>query len=93
MHLLEIGRALYFQSHVPAILWGECLLTVAHLINRMSLSPIKFLTPCEAVYGHKADLSYLRVFGCLCFASTSKVHRSKFDPRALSCILLSYPPD
>lgn len=39
-HLLETGRDLYFQSNVPAYLWGECLLSACHLINRMPLSSL-----------------------------------------------------
>ncbi|XP_021756062.1 uncharacterized protein LOC110721222 [Chenopodium quinoa] len=46
-HLLEIARALYFQSNVPEFLWGECLLAATHLINRMPLSSIGFLSPYE----------------------------------------------
>ena len=91
MHLLETARSLLFQSHVSTNLWGE--LTAAHLINRMPLSTIKFCTPYEVLHGFKPDLNYLRVFGCLCFASTSKVHRSKFDPRVASCVFLGYPTE
>lgn len=89
-HLLKTTRALLFQSHVPISLWGECLLAATHLINRMPLSSIKFSTPYEKVFGHSSDLAHLR---CLCFVSSLKTHRSKFDPRATACIFLGYPPD
>ena len=90
-HLLETARALFFQSRVPTRFWGECLLCATHLINRMTLSSVNFQSPYELLYGHKPSLTHLKVFGCLCYVSTIKAHRSKFEPRALSCIFLGYP--
>ena len=90
-HLLETAGSLYFQSNVPEKFWGECLLSACHLINRIRLSSIAFISPYEKLFGKKPSLEHLRVFGCLCFVSTLRSHRRKFDQRATNCVFLGYP--
>ena len=48
------------------------------------------MTPFEAWYGHKPDVSHLRVFGCLVYAHIEKDERSMLDSMARKCILLGY---
>ena len=76
--LLDVARALRFQSHLPLSFWGECVLTAAFLINKLPTPLLGLKSPHEILFGKVPSYSSLRVFGCLCFAKNMNI-KHKFD--------------
>ncbi|XP_021726147.1 uncharacterized protein LOC110693298 [Chenopodium quinoa] len=75
-HLLETTRALYIQSKVPQKYWGECVLTAAHIINRMPLSVLHNFSPYQKLFDRPPDISHFRSFGCLYCTEGYPVHKT-----------------
>ncbi|KAK1411971.1 hypothetical protein QVD17_32863 [Tagetes erecta] len=88
-HLLNTARSLMFQGGLPISMWTESVLTAAYLINRTPSSVLNGRTPYELLFGSKPSLKHLRNFGCLVF-STNLNPKSKFEKRAIKCVLLGY---
>ncbi|CAL1397253.1 unnamed protein product [Linum trigynum] len=91
-HILAIARALMFQSNLPTDFWGDCVKHAVYLINSVPTTVLNNLTPYEKLHNKPPDLTELRVFGCLCFASTITSHRTKFDPRARKGVFIGFTP-
>ncbi|CAH9133273.1 unnamed protein product [Cuscuta epithymum] len=89
-HILEVARALRFQSGLPIDFWGECILTAVYIINRLPSPIISNKSPCEMLFGKIPSYEHLRVFGCLVYAHDNK-RKDKFGERGSPCIFLGYP--
>ncbi|CAH9108163.1 unnamed protein product, partial [Cuscuta europaea] len=79
-HILEVARALRFQSGLPINFWGECVLTAVYIINRLPSPVILNKSPFEMLFGKVPSYDHLRVFGCLAYGHDNK-RKDKFSER------------
>ena len=96
--LLEVTRAFVLSSHVLKNFWGEVVLTVAYLINRMFSHVLSFQTLCKVFlksYPKTELISTIppKVFRCSTFVHIPQQHQSKLDPKVTKCTLLGYFPN
>jgi transposase InsO family protein len=89
--LIERTRTLLVESQLPISLWAEAVSTVNYLRN-ISPSTGRDITPFEAFYGNKPDVSALRVFGCVAYALTPKELRQKLEPTSQRGRMVGYEP-
>jgi transposase InsO family protein len=65
-HLLNVARALRFQANLPLYFWGESVLSVVHIINRIPTPNLSNKIPYECLFFTPPSFSHLRVIGRLC---------------------------
>lgn len=90
--MLEVARALTFQSGLHLSFWGESVLTAAFIFNRLPSSCLNNKCPYELLYNKSVDYSQLKAFGCLAFSMNPMHITDKFKPRGVPCIFVGYPP-
>ena len=89
-HILNISKSLMFQSKLPKKFWSYAVLHAVFLLNRIPTKILKKRSSHEVLYGQISDLSHLKLFVCLSYASTLPINRNKLDPRAKKCAFLGY---
>ena len=70
--------------------WADAISMTAHLINRGPLIPLEYRLPDECWTGRKVDLSYLKIFGCLCYFLVESNSRDKLDAKSKKCYFIGY---
>jgi len=89
-HILNIVRALLFQSNLPKQFWSYAAIHAVLIMNRVTSPIIDNNTPYFLLHKQTPDLNQLKVFGSLVFSSTLQANRNKLASRARKCAFLGY---
>jgi hypothetical protein len=81
--------ALLKQREMPAVFWGEAVVTAAYILNCSPTMALNGRMLYEAWHGCKPAISHIRVFGCLAYGKELG-HISKLDDRSTSGVFISY---
>jgi len=89
-YIVNVGKALLFQSKLPPSFWSYAIHHAVFLINSVPNPLLQNQSPYFVLHHKLPDISLLKVFGCLCYASTLTSHRTKLQSRARKSIFLCY---
>jgi hypothetical protein len=84
-----MARALLKQRGMPAVLWGEAVVTAVYILNRSPTKALNGRTSYQAWRGRKPAVSHLRVFGCLAFGKELG-HIDKLDDKRTPGVFIGY---
>lgn len=85
----ELVVAIMINSGAAPHWWGEALLTVCYVLNRVPNAKTK-VSPFELWKGRKPNVSYFKTWGCLAYVRKPDPKRSKLSSRAYECVFLGY---
>ena len=89
MTLKEMMNSLLVSASTPNNLWGEAILSVCHLQNRISYKKTG-KTPYELWKGHAPNLKYLKVWGCLAKVMLPDPKKRKIRSKSFDCMFIGY---
>jgi len=69
-HILNITRALFFQSHLPKNFWSYAAIHAVFTMNKVPSPVLNNKSPYFLLHDQNPDLYQLKVFGSLAYAST-----------------------
>lgn len=91
--LFNSARTMRLQTGLPANRWDEFILTANYLRVRVPTKALNNITPYEALYGHKPNLSHLREIGSRAFVLILNKHNPKIFQRSEEFVLIGYGSD
>ncbi|GKC58406.1 integrase, catalytic region, zinc finger, CCHC-type containing protein [Tanacetum coccineum] len=90
--LVESARTMLIFSKASLYLWAEAVSTTCYTQNRSLIRLHHNKTPYELMHEKKPDLSFLHVFGSLCYLTTDSEDLGKLKPKVDIGIFGCYAP-
>ena len=87
--LTDLVNALLESAGMPKMWWGEAILTVNFVLNRV-ITKRSDITPYEAWRGRKPNVNFLRTWGCLAKVNIPEPKKRKLGPKTVDCIFIGY---
>nr|GEV06189.1 retrovirus-related Pol polyprotein from transposon TNT 1-94 [Tanacetum cinerariifolium] len=90
--LIEAARTMLIYAQAPLFLWAEAVATTCYTQNRSIIRLRHEKTPYEPLRNKLPDLSFLHVFGALCYPTNDSENLGKLQPKADIGIFIGYAP-
>ncbi|GJU19777.1 retrovirus-related pol polyprotein from transposon TNT 1-94 [Tanacetum coccineum] len=80
--LVEAARTMLIYAKAPLFLWVEAVATACYTQNRSIIRRHHEKTPYELLHDRKPDISFLHVFGALCYPNNDSEDLGKLQAKA-----------
>nr|GEY71968.1 retrovirus-related Pol polyprotein from transposon TNT 1-94 [Tanacetum cinerariifolium] len=91
--LVETARTMLIFSRAPLFLWAEAIATACFTQNRFIIHRRFNKTPYELINGRKPDISFLHVFGALCYPKNDREDIGKLGTKGDIRFFIGYSTD
>nr|GEU73790.1 retrovirus-related Pol polyprotein from transposon TNT 1-94 [Tanacetum cinerariifolium] len=91
--LVEAARTMLIFSRAPLFLWAEAIATECFTQNHSIIHRRFNKTPYELINGKKPDISFLHVFGALCYPKNDRADIGKLDAKGDIGFFIGYSTD
>nr|GFA12547.1 retrovirus-related Pol polyprotein from transposon TNT 1-94 [Tanacetum cinerariifolium] len=91
--LVEAARTMLIFSRAPLFLWAEAIATVCFTQNRSVIHRRFNKTPYELINNRKPDISFLHVFGALCYPKNDREDIGKLGAKGDIGFFIVYSAD
>ncbi|GKF44932.1 retrovirus-related pol polyprotein from transposon TNT 1-94, partial [Tanacetum coccineum] len=91
--LVEAARTMLIFSKAPLFLWAEAVAIACYTQNRSLIHTLHNKTLYELVHDKKLDLSFLRIFGALCYPTNDSEDIGKLKAKADIGFFVGYAPN
>nr|GEV43278.1 integrase, catalytic region, zinc finger, CCHC-type, peptidase aspartic, catalytic [Tanacetum cinerariifolium] len=90
--LIEAARTMFIYAKALLFLWAEAVATACYTQNHSIIRLHHGKTPNELLHNKPHDLSFLYVFGALCYPTNDHKNLGKLQPKADIGIFIGYAP-
>nr|GFA98927.1 retrovirus-related Pol polyprotein from transposon TNT 1-94 [Tanacetum cinerariifolium] len=91
--LVEVARIMLIFSHAPLFLWAEAIATACFTQNRSIIHRRFNKTPYDLINGRISDISFLHVFGALCYPKNDHEDIGKLGVKGDIGFFIGYSAD
>nr|GFB83332.1 retrovirus-related Pol polyprotein from transposon TNT 1-94 [Tanacetum cinerariifolium] len=91
--LVEAARTMLIFSRASLFLWAEAIATACFTQNRSIIHRRFNKTPYELINGRKPDISFLHVFGALCYPKNDREDIGKLGAKGDIGFFVGYSAD
>lgn len=88
--VVESANTMLIAAQLEVHYWADAVAAAAFIKNRAPHSSIHSMTPYQAMFDRKPDLSVLRTFGCIAYPTIDESLRGTIAPHARECIMIGY---